>query len=375
MFNYEFPPVGGGTGVACQQLLQVFGRIPELRVDLVTSGVGRQRTVEELEPNVEVHRLPIGKRDLHFWRGLEVARWTWSAYRLARQLISERRYDLSHCWAGWPSGVLGYRLRQDLPYLVALRGSDVPGYSPRLSLLDPLLFRNLSRRVWGEAAAVVAVSEELRRLAVETGPELDIRVIPNAADTEMFVPGFVDGGFMVLFVGRLISRKGVASLLEAFTQVLESVPDSQLVVVGEGPEGLRLRTDARERGLENAVTFKGHVARDNLPQIYQMANVFVLPSVREGMPNVLLEAMASGLPVVTTEHAAELLDGNGMVVAPGDARGLANALVQYAHDPGLRSAHGRRSRELAESLTWDEVASWYLDLYRELVNPTKGQAG
>jgi len=76
--------------------------------------------------------------------------------------------------------------------------------------------------------------------------------------------------------------------------------------------------------------------------------------------------MASGLPFVTTQPATGLLDKNGAVVAPGDARELADALLRYAHDPSLQSAHGQRPRELAESLTWDTVANWYLDLYREI---------
>jgi glycosyltransferase involved in cell wall biosynthesis len=151
-------------------------------------------------------------------------------------------FDLCHCWAGWPSGALGYELRRHQPYLVALRGSDVPGYSRRLSVLDPLVFRRISRRVWSRATAVVAVSEELRSLALRTSPDLDVTVIPNAADTRLFSPGGRPDLFTVLFVGRLVPRKRAFDALEGFRRLHAVVPSSRLVIVGEGPDAERLRS-------------------------------------------------------------------------------------------------------------------------------------
>jgi glycosyltransferase involved in cell wall biosynthesis len=230
-----------------------------------------------------------------------------------------------------------------------------------------LIFRRLSRRVWREADAVVAVSEGLRELAIGTCPDLCVQVIPNAADTVRFTPGAPVEPYTVLFVGRLIPRKRVEDLLSAFRDVLARIPSARLVIVGEGPEAARLESVARSTSLGEAVHFAGHVPRETLPELYRRASVFVLPSEREGMPNAQLEAMASGLPLVTTASARNLLDGNGVAIRPGHPSEIAESLIRYGLDNELRRAHGRRSRELAEGTSWSTVAEWYLGIYRSLV--------
>jgi len=374
MLNYEFPPLGGGTGTACQRLLQALEGRTDVRVELVTSAPGDRATVETADDGTTIHRLPVGKQDPNFWRSAELLRWTRQAHRLVGRLIRSKRFDLCHCWAGWPPGVIGYRFRGSLPYLVSLRGSDVPGYSERLATWDPLVFRPLSKRVWRHAGAVVAVSESLRTLALRTCPDVDIQVIPNAADHERFTPGAGDDVFTVLSVGRLIPRKRFEDLLTAFRDVLKRLPAARLVIVGDGPEAPRLRELAESLAIADAVRFTGHVSRDALPDVYRQASVFVLASEREGMPNAQLEAMASGLPIVTTADAPSLLDGNGFAVGVGRASEISEALIQYGLEPALRAAHGLRSRELAESTSWDSVAEWYAGLYRSIIAAERREA-
>jgi L-malate glycosyltransferase len=366
MLNYEYPPIGGGTGMACRHLLGAYARTPLVQLDLVTSGVDARTTVERPAENIRIHRVPVAKRRLDYWRASELARWTVQAHRVASRLTRRQRFDLCHCWGGWPPGVIGYLLRRRLPYLVALRGSDVPHYNPRLEHLDSLVFERISRRVWGQARCVVAVGQQLRELALDVAPGLEIRLIPNGTDTTTFTPGRPDERFTVLFVGRLVSRKRPCDLLAAFSEVVARVPDARLVFVGGGPEDGALRAQTRELGLDGTVRFLGQTPYDELPALYRSAHVFVLPSLREGMPNVVLEAMTSGLPIVTTRAGAELLDGNGIEVPAEDPAALARAVVRYAGDPRLRIEHGLRSRELAESMSWDSVARWYAELYDEL---------
>lgn len=93
MVNYEFPPIGGGTGVACSQLLAEFANRPGIVIDLVTSGTIPQPTVERLASNIEIHRLPVAKRDLFYWRAGELFQWTRRAISHARMLSRQRQYD------------------------------------------------------------------------------------------------------------------------------------------------------------------------------------------------------------------------------------------------------------------------------------------
>ena len=367
MINYEFPPIGGGTGIACSQVLSELAGRPDIIVDLVTSGLATQSSVSSLADNIEIHQLPVIKQDLQHWRGGELFAWTRRAMSYAARLCRQRRYDLCHCWGGWPSGLVGYRLRRRMPYIVGLRGSDVPGYNERLRWLDPLLLQHVARRVWSQAARVVAVSRNLRDLALQTQPRAVIDVIPNGVDVRRFTPADHEHVKRLLFVGRLIERKGVHFLLEAFRGVRAAIPYAELTIVGDGPERARLEAMAGELAL-SGVAFRGHLAGDDLPAAYRESAILVLPANAEAMPNVVLEAMAAGLAIVTTPTGgSEVLRGNGVVVPHADPVALRDALVAYLTDPGLVEEHGRISRRLAEGLSWGAVTRCCLAIYREVV--------
>ncbi len=368
MLNYEFPPLGGGSGNACFHLLKEFSKDPSLQVELITSGYGKRAERSRFAEAVEVHRLAVGKSRRDYWTAKEIARWSVQAYGLARRRSRAESYDLCHCWGGWPAGVVGYSVRSYQPYLIALRGSGVPGFNERLGLLDPLVFRRLSRRVWRHAAAVTAVSQSLERLARRTAPNLDIQVIGNGVDAVQFSPnGDGDGPFTLLFVGRLVPRKGVRYLLEALAKLLADHPETRLILAGEGPERQSLEALCGRLGLAENVTFLGHIEHTELPKLHHQASVFVLPAIREGMSNALLEAMASGLPVITTEgEMGELMHDTGLVVAKRNAEQLAGAIASYLRDPELVARHGRNCVALARERSWGRIAGAYLELYERL---------
>ena len=367
MLNYEYPPLGGGTGIACSELLKNLACRDGVRVDLITSGVGPTLTVEDLGSSIRIYRLPVGKRDMYFWRAPELTRWLWQAFWLARKLTRESAYDVCHCWSGWPAGVLGYLLRRRVPYFVSLRGSDVPGYSARTRLLDSMLTRRISQLVWRSATKTVAVSSELRTMALRTTPELSIDVVANGVCTDQFYPGNGSGEFTILFVGRLIERKGGVYLLKAFHELVRQPIErrSRLLIVGDGPERPLLQRYCKENGLDDSVEFLGHVERRALPDLYRQASLFVLPTLAEGMSNALLEALASGLPVVVSRAgAAGLVQDNGFVVTEADAPAVSAAMYRYLSDPALENRHGAASRRIAESMSWSAVTDWYMRTYR-----------
>ena len=370
MLSYEFPPLGGGIGISCQSLLRELASDTSISVDLITSGVREGLEVQDLDKRIRIFKLPVGKKNLHFWTASEIARWTWGAYRLSRKLSSQQDYDLSHCWGGWPSGLLGYRLRHEIPYIIGLRGSDVPGYNVRLRYLDNLVLERLSRLVWRQAREVLANSENLKALARRTSADIPIRVIRNGVDCEMFTPGSSVEPMNLLYVGRLIERKGLFYLLEAFGALAEAMPGLRLTLAGDGPDLDRLEKYCNHHDLGSKVKLTGRLTREQLLPLYQSTSVFVMPSLEESLPNAVLEAMASGLPIVTTHTGArELLDSNGLVVERADCEALRRALERYLQEPELLLAHGRRSRELAESMTWGAMARAYRETYESVLAP------
>lgn len=361
MLNYEYPPLGGGAGNATRCLLEALADRDEPTVDLVTSSTHHSR-VEYVSANIRLHFLDIGKDNrLHFQSNRDLIAYAWHAQRYLRSLMKKQRYDCCHAFFGVPCGYLAMRTR--LPYIVSLRGSDVPFYNPRFARADALVFRRLSRRIWRKAAAVVANSAGLRDLALQSAPEQDIRVIANGVDTDTFQPApQLAEPTRLLCVARLIARKGIDDILHA----LVSVPDATLAIAGAGPSKPELQALAGQLGVDARVQWLGQVDREQLPQIYREAGVFVLPSRNEGMSNAALEAMASGLPVLLTDTGGtrELLrDGhNGFVVHSRDD--IARHIQWYIDRRDDHAAHGRNSRALAETMSWTAVADAYLERYR-----------
>jgi glycosyltransferase involved in cell wall biosynthesis len=221
---------------------------------------------------------------------------------------------------------------------------------------------------------VVAVSRTLRRLALQTQPAAVIDVIPNGVDVDQFTPGMAESGEL-LFVGRLIERKGVHLLLEAFAALASEHSQLRLTIIGDGPERSRLEAMARALNVTDRITFRGQLDRERLAQAYRQAAILVLPALSDAMPNVVLEAMAAGLAIVTTRTGgAELVRGNGVLVERADAEALQAALQTYLSAPDLLAAHRDASRRLAEGMSWGAVAGFFTAVYGETVAMPAGQA-
>lgn len=372
MLNYEFPPLGGGSANATYYLLKELAKDSSLRIDLVTSSPVGPFQKERFSEQIELFKIPVKKRAPHYWTASELARWSWGAFWFCRNLVKTRNYDLCHCWSGWPSGIVGFSLPRKLPYLVGLRGSDVPGYNLRLRRLDRFVFSWLSPIIWRNAQTVTAVSDHLKELAHRTSKKVPIQVVHNGVDTSHFRPGIKPRRFTILYVGRLIERKGVMDLLKAFRGICAEFEDCKLMIVGEGPDRLKLEEFCHRTAIEPKVSFLGVLDHKELPAIYQRASVFVMPALEEAMSNAMLEAMASGLPLITTDTGApELIDSNGIVVQKKDHEQMRAAIRRYMVDPGLHGRHSEGSRRLAETMPWSRVAQAYLDVYRQCIKGAK----
>ena len=175
---------------------------------------------------------------------------------------------------------------------------------------------------------------------------VDVSRFPALADVRRARPA---GPLRVLFVGRLVPEKGVPVLMEAVELLTQRGVAVDVTVVGDSPLRSQLQARAAERGLGERLRFVGAVGQDDILGHYEWADVFCLPSFAEGIPVVLMEAMATQLPVVTTTIAGipELVrDGEtGVLVPPGRADRLADALEALASDPSLRDRLGRAGRD------------------------------
>ncbi len=376
--NYEYPPLGGGAGNATEYLLKAYAKVPDLEVHLVTSSADSQEHHLTVGGNVFIHSLLIGKNaeTLHFQSIFDVFRYSWTGYRFSRKLLSGGHFDAIHAFFSVPCGVQAYLLgrRFRIPYIVSLRGADVPGYSERFSLLY-IVLRPIIRCVWKRAAAVIANSSGLKQLALRTNAKQEISIIPNGIDSEHFRPKkeMRPQGVFIITLGasRVTARKGIQYLIEAVSRLVAKYPRIRLKILGDGNDRERLEKMVKELKLENHVSFLGRIPRDETASYYQEASVFVLPSLNEGMSNAMLEALASGLPIIATDTGGSqelVADGeNGFIVEMKSAEDIAEKLEHLISDPELRRRFGEASRRRAEQMSWKNVAAAYCDLYQKII--------
>ena len=249
--------------------------------------------------------------------------------------------------------------------------SDPRGENRRRSALRRWLSPLISR--------YVTVSEDLRSwLLADVGiAARKVVTIPNGVDTARFAPvdqegaraalGLAPAARVVGTVGRLDPVKDQAGLVEAFAAVRREHPAARLVIAGDGPCAADLRARVERLGLGDAVALLGE--RHDIPRVLAALDVFVLPSIAEGMSNTVLEAMATGLPVVATRVGAnpELVDDGvtGTLVPARAPDALARAIASYVADPLLGQLHGKASRQRVEArFTLPRMCEGYRDLYR-----------
>lgn len=372
LFNYEYPPVGGGGGWVTYFLAREYVRRGH-EVLLLTSAYANLPRREIVEGYI-VERVPAIRRNPNVAQVGEMLSYaissSWAGMRQAPQF----RPDAVQVFFGIPSGFGAYLLRRcyGIPYVVFLGGRDVPRPNP-----DPPYYRYLYAllrpailAIWRNAAHRVACSEGLRELARATAPDLPFCVIPDGIDLERFPPKIYPcrEKVQILGVGRLIPRKGFDVLIRAVA-MLPSLLPFEVVLVGDGPEREALTSLAKSLGVAERIQFVGSVPYDDLPARYAEADIYVLSSHAEGMPLVVLEAMASGLPILATEVQGirELVaDGvNGWRFPVNDAETLAAHLARLIQNPAEREALGRASRERVQSYAWVNIAKAYLELLED----------
>ena len=220
---------------------------------------------------------------------------------------------------------------------------------------------------------VTTPSQVMARELTAHGLHVPVVAVSNGVDTHLFRPGpraSGKDGVTVLHVGRLSYEKNVDLLLRAFARIAEQHPAARLTIVGDGPDREALARLAGELGLGERVHFTGFVPHEQLPAIYQAADLFATASTIETQGLVVLEAAACGLPVVAVDALAlpeAVHHGvNGLLAPAGDEAALAQHMARLITDAGLRQRMGAASRHLAEEHSLEKVAAQYERLYRKV---------
>jgi len=314
---------------------------------------------------------------------LRRTRWKWALvpsfvaaqYAAARRLIRQRRFDVVHAHWLIPQGLVAQSLsgrgnNRPVPFVVTSHGGDLFGFGGGL-------MNAVKRQVAASATAMTVVSTAMRDEAARLGMRSErMVVLPMGVDlNERFTPDplAVRSTDELLFVGRLVPKKGLCYLLDALPAVIAQHPTAYLSVAGFGPEETSLRAQAQALAIEEHVRFVGAVPQASLPELYRRAAGLVAPYVRdptgdqEGLPVVLMEAIACDCPAVVGDVAGidDLLgpEASDLRVQPTDRAALAAAVSALLADPEAARQRALSLREkLVDKIDWDCVAKAYGDV-------------
>jgi len=374
--NYEYPPLGGGGGVINAMLAEHLSSKHEVTV-LTSTGLGLSE-YEEVN-GVRVIRVPVYVRKNQASANLpSMAAYMLNGIRRGKALLASEKFDIINTHFALPSGPVGHALSRfsGLPNVLSVHGGD---------LYDPSKFSSPHRhwflRLWvkyllRQADLLVGQSENtIANVEKYYDALLDVKCVPLGINRPKDVTasraelGLEDDDFVLVTVGRLVSRKGLDKLLRILSKT--SITKLKLVIIGSGPLEQELKALACKLGLEQSVIFTGFIDEEVKQKLLVAADLYVSSSQHEGFGLVFLEAMSASLPVVCYNHGGQsdfLEDGaTGALLELNDENGFLKSVQNLYEDVKGRAKIGHYNLQKVESYYIDNCASRYEALFSSLV--------
>ena len=370
--GWEFPPAKtGGLGTHCYELVKNLG----------INGVGvllfvpkRSENVRRNFQNVEIVAVgstlsnpysvtdPTAFEKGYGWNFFDEVR---VFNRKCVELALTRRFDVIHChdWMTIPAGI-ELKAKTGRPLIFTVHSTE---YDRTANIYPCTNIIDIEKKGIDEADSIITVSRNMKKQLIERyrADERKISVIYNGIDYSRF-PGITRKGNrkIVLFLGRLTNQKGPSFFLQTAEKVLRKEPDALFVVCGQGEKMPELITEAFELGIMDHVVFTGYLSEEELVRAYEMADVYVMPSVAEPFGITALEAIASGTPSIVSKNAGvtERIR-NCLKVDYWDTLDMANKIIGVLRYDVLRDCVRKNALEELRDLSWDRVAQETIELY------------
>ena len=329
--------------------------------------------------------LPNLKQSVLLW--CQVPFYLASLFGSVLQTVREESIDIINAHWVVPQGIVTRLVQSFLPVPVVLtvHGGDIFAF-------QGLVGRLLKRMALRGADACTANSAFTRSQLLQLCPSAEVSIVPMGVDVTDFEPKQRDvllrqklgvGAEMILFVGRLVEKKGVHNLLAAMQKVLKKSPQATLVLVGDGTQRHELERMAERLEIAGSVRFLGKLPHEHLPEYYAAADLFVGPSVvdrsgdTEGLGVVFIEAASAGLAIVGTSVGgiSDVLipEVTGIAVEPDQPEALANAIERLLGDEPLRRRLGEAARQHAlRQFSWSQVAGRFSNIFRKVLESEPG---
>ncbi len=375
IFSTAYHPLIGGAEIAIKEITD---RLPGWKFDMVTARIKPGLPSREQIGNITVHRVGFGKAfDKYLLPILGVIR----AVRLAPAKELPIVWPMMASFGGFAALIYTW-LRPKTKMMLTLQEGDPPEYIlKRVGAFKPL-FLGIFKR----ADAIQAISKFLANWGKEMGFKGEPVVIPNGVNIPHFSKqitpeerqklrqsfGFADSDIILVTASRLVLKNGTDDIIKSLKHLSENY---KALVIGDGQDRTTLDTLVADLNLRSRVVFLGQKTHAELPSLIQSADIFIRPSLSEGLGNSFLEAMAAGLPIIGTPVGGIpdfLVDGEtGVFCEPGNPESIAKAARRIQEEPGLRDKLIRQGATLvAEQYSWESIAERMDQIFSTLSEPT-----
>jgi glycosyltransferase involved in cell wall biosynthesis len=372
MINYEFPPLGGGGGVACYQMARELAR--NYQMDYLTTGFKELPKFEVID-GIRIHRVSVlGRKELSTATFLSMLTFFPSSLLTGIKLCRRNGYNLIWTWFVIPSGVTSVLLSKlfSVPHILTIIGGDVYDPSKRWSPHKFFLLRKIVNWIMNNSKIITSISTDTKRRALQYyKTNTAIKPVPLGFVKHDFKKvirrelGLSDEDIILISVGRLIKRKGY----EYAIQAVSKLPYQNIVylIIGDGPEEKNLTNLVKKLKMERKVKFLGFVSEEKKFQYLFVSDIYVLSSLHEGFGICLLEAMYCSMPIVATDNGGQtdfLVNGVNALLLPIKNSGiLAEKIVQSIENNNLRNKMAENNRRDIKKYYIKNIAKGYEKLF------------
>lgn len=357
IFSLAYQPFIGGAEVAIKELTDRLG--DDFNFDLITANLDGRQPVQETIGRIKVYRVGRGFIGKYFF--------PWLAYRKALELQSSNSYGVIWAMMANQAGWAALKFKRKFPavkYLLTLQEGD----SAWDIWLRTFLIRPLYKNIYRRADRIQVISNFLAERAKNLGAKCPISVVPNGIGWKT-ESGYRDGGRTIITTSRLEKKNGIEYLIRAMKDV-----DGRLLIVGEGKLRKKLEHLTAKLNLKDKVNFVGQVGHNQIHGYLRQANVFVRPSLSEGLGNSFLEAMADALPVVATPVGGIpdfLIDGQTgwfcQVKDPASIAEKINYILEPKNQAVVRRAVDQARQLVTEKYAWPRLAEVMKNIFNQLL--------